>query len=1756
MAYEPRGLAVISGSSDARFKVLDDGTVELKGNTLGGLAVTSGSIMMAGANGGGTNPYPMQAFDIRGAHGATHIGESSSNSTLQTALTSGGGNDSVSYALTYIYENAAAAIGDLSDTVISGEAGGHVLIYDGTNSWDNKPMSGDATLDAAGALTIAADAVEGTMLNDNVISGQTELAHADIADADELMISDGGTLKKVGLDSLQNHYFAAISGDATVADGGALTIAAAAVENSMLADNAVGADELAADAVVEASIVDNAVTLAKMAGLARGKIIVGDASGDPSALAAGANGKLLVADANGDPTWTTVSGDATLSAGALTISANAVEGSMLNNNTISGQTALGSATAAQADELLFSDAGTLKRITFSNLEDSIFGNVSGDAAIAAGGALTIAAQAVENSMLADNAVGSDEIADNAVLTAHITDANVTLAKLANLADMKVIGNASGGSAAPSAISILDEGDLASNSATALATQQSIKTYVDSVSAGLDPKESVVAATTASFTMASTATANTLVLADGEGGFSASGDTLTIDGVSVPTTSRVLIKDGVNSNSAGVHNKWNGIYTVGALSGATLTLTRATDADATAEITGGLFTFVEQGTTNADAGFVCTSDAAITVGTTAITFAQFSGAGAFSAGAGITKTGSTFSVTTAGVTNAMLADDAVGADELAADAVVNASIAANAAIDMDKLDGSSLATALTDFAQDDLVVLADQSDSFNLKKITTSNFEDAIFGNVSGDATIAAGGALTITSDAVEQSMIADNAVGADQLASDAVVTASIVDDNVTNAKLANMTQGTIKVGGGSNAPTDLDAKTSGQILVGDGTDIASVAVSGDATLAANGALTIAAGAVEHGMLADNIISGQANLGGTGVDDADEFMLSDGGTIKALTGANLYGWVFSKVSGDATIAAGGALTITSDAVEQSMIADNAVGADQLASDAVVTASIVDDNVTNAKLANMTEGTIKVGGGSNAPTDLDAKTSGQIIVGNGTGVASVAVSGDATLAANGALTIASGAVEHGMLAEDIISGQAALGSASVAQADLLMLDDGPGTVKKVTFSNFEDSIFGNVSSDAAIAAGGALTIAADAVTNAKLANMTQGTIKVGGGSNAPTDLDAKTSGQIIVGDGTGVASVAVSGDATLAANGALTIANDAVEQAMIADNAVGADQLASDAVVTASIVDANVTHAKFQSIATMTVVGRTAAGTGVTSAVSILDEDDLSTNSATALATQQSIKAYVDSVASGLDVKDSVHLATTAALAACTYANGTSGVGATLTADANGALSIDGVAVVSGDRLLIKDQSTAAQNGIYTVTNAGADGSAAFVLTRATDADTTTELTAGAFTFVEEGTTNADNGFVMTTNGAITMGSTAVAWGQFSGAGSITAGAGLAKSGSTLSLNIDTLSALSDVGNLHQTDDHFLISDGGTEKKITFSDLEDEIFGNISGDASVAAGGALTIANDAVEQAMIADNAVGADQLASDAVVNASVTDGSLKADKLDIDGSTDIGAALADADLFLVDDGAGGTNRKSAMSRVPTYVFTKVSGDATVASNGALTIANDAVEQAMIADNAVGADQLATDAVVNASIVDGTIAFAKLADAANIARLDQNETATGIYTFGNTTEATMGTGAITGSLLTAGGLGVTKGLHVRGAANSTIAQLGNPEAGGFIDYRQNVRLGGSLQLAKINGSTNHGQDIMCDLSDATALTAGHYDGYMVYVLAAMDTNSTRDGALNDSDNTPRAKNNFDVANKFYFCEEGVWHMSPFATAAEE
>ena len=157
-----------------------------------------------------------------------------------------------------------------------------------------------------------------------------------------------------------------------------------------------------------------------------------------------------------------------------------------------------------------------------------------------------------------------------------------------------------------------------------------------------------------------------------------------------------------------------------------------------------------------------------------------------------------------------------------------------------------------------------------------------------------------------------------------------------------------------------------------------------------------------------------------------------------------------------------------------------------------------------------------------------------------------------------------------------------------------------------------------------------------------------------------------------------------------------------------------------------------------------------------------------------------KEYVDATSQGLDVKNSVVAATTVNLSA-TYANGTAGVGATLTYG-SAVTTLDGVTLTNGDRILVKNQTTQSQNGIYERTSST-------VWTRTVDADTASELTGGSFVFVEQGTDNADNGYVFTHEGTPTIGTTSLTVGQFSGAGQITAGDALTKTGNQLDVAVD-------------------------------------------------------------------------------------------------------------------------------------------------------------------------------------------------------------------------------------------------------------------------------------------------------------------------------------------------------------------------------
>ena len=281
-----------------------------------------------------------------------------------------------------------------------------------------------------------------------------------------------------------------------------------------------------------------------------------------------------------------------------------------------------------------------------------------------------------------------------------------------------------------------------------------------------------------------------------------------------------------------------------------------------------------------------------------------------------------------VTQAKLADDAVGADELAANAVVNASIASGAAIDMDKLDGDSLANAITDFAQDDLVILSDTSDSGNLVKMTTSNFEDAIFGNISGDVTLAAGGAATA---AAAQTNITS------------VLNTSLVlgRDADNQIKFGTDNQIIFEVDGGDN----VIFKTSGEI------EASSLDISGDVDI--DGTLEADAITINGTTLAETISDTVGAMVGsnteTGIavtyDDSDntlDFVIGAGVIVNSMLADDAV--TTAKIT-DLNVTTG---KIAADAITGAKIADDAINSEHYTDGSIDTAHIADDQITSAKL----------------------------------------------------------------------------------------------------------------------------------------------------------------------------------------------------------------------------------------------------------------------------------------------------------------------------------------------------------------------------------------------------------------------------------------------------------------------------------------------------------------------------------------------------------------------------------------------------------------------------------------------------------------------------------------------------------------------------------------------------------------------------------------------------------------------------------------
>jgi hypothetical protein len=296
--------------------------------------------------------------------------------------------------------------------------------------------------------------------------------------------------------------------------------------------------------------------------------------------------------------------------------------------------------------------------------------------------------------------------------------------------------------------------------------------------------------------------------------------------------------------------------------------------------------------------------------------------------------------------------------------------------------------------------------------------------------------------------------------------------------------------------------------------------------------------------------------------------------------------------------------------------------------------------------------------------------------------------------------------------------------------------------------------------------ALSIAADTGTTDTVSLLTD-TVTFAGGEGIDTTVTNNTitiAAEDATSSNKGIASFNAT-DFTVT-SGAVTVNAERVED--IVGNLIlggtGIDATYTDGAGTLSIdIDSTVTT----NSGTQTLTNKTLS-TGISLSASL----DANSNKVINLATPTSStdaanKAYVDSVSQGLDVKQSVRVSTTANIDLSTALEASD--------------VIDGVTLVAGNRVLVKHQTSGADNGIYVVQSSGA-------AVRADDANVSSEVTAGFFTFVEEGTLYGNTGWVLTTDNPITLGSTELTFTQFSGTGTFTAGSGLTLNGTEFSVDV--------------------------------------------------------------------------------------------------------------------------------------------------------------------------------------------------------------------------------------------------------------------------------------------------------------------------------------------------------------------------------
>ena len=941
-----------------------------------------------------------------------------------------------------------------------------------------------------------------------------------------------------------------------------------------------------------------------------------------------------------------------------------------------------------------------------------------------------------------------------------------------------------------------------------------KSYVDSVASGLDIKKSVKIATTTNGTFNSS-------FSNGQ----------MIDEIELKTGDRILIK---NQDEP----KQNGIYTVNA-SGSPA---RATDFDSDNKVSPGCFTFVEEGTTNADTGWVLATDGSINLGDTGLTFTQFSGAGLITGGSGLSKTGNTLNINV---------DDS------------------SIEINNDQLKIKNTWTGSNSIT--------------TLGTIGTGTWNGTAIGIASGGT-----GATTATA--------ARAALGVDPQGTDNSTNVTLANNNYLSISGQQITGKTVPVTSGGTGATSVVAARIALDVDPAGTDN-----STNVTLANTNYLSI------NGQQ----ITGKTvpvTSGGTGATTAT--------AARAALGVDPQG---TDNSTNVTLANNNYLSISGQQITGKTVPVTSGGTGATSVVAARIALDVDpagtDNSTNVTLANTNYLSIN----------------GQQITGKTVPVTSGGTGATSVVAARIALDVDPAGTDNST-------------NVTLANTNYLSINGQQITGKTVPVTS------GGTGATTAEAARLALGIE-DFVNNdfSGSSNITTvGTIGTGtwNGNNISTS-------KIDIANATAF-SETLADDDKLVFNDVSDGTNKSCTMSKIksyintGDVAVTIGNLDIDGATEINGVLAD---------NDLFIIDDVANGTNKSSKISRIYDyinnkgltslgeiPDLTITNAPTNSNHAANKSYVDSVASGLDVKKSVKVATTT--------NGTFN-----SSFSNGQM-IDEIELATGDRILIKNQEDSKQNGIYTVNASGSP-------TRATDFNSSNKVSPGCFTFVEQGTTNADTGWVLSTDGNITLGTTDLEFTQFSGAGLITAGSGLTKTGNTLNINVDDSS-------IEINNDQLKIKNTWTGSN-SITTLGTIGTGTWNGTAIGIASGGTGATTATAARAALGVDAQGTDNSNNVTLANTNylsisgqeITGNNIGVSYLDIANATAFSGTLADDDKLVFNDVANGTNKSSTISKIYDYInnkgLTSLGEITNIAITNAPTNSNHAANKSYVDSVASGLD---------------------------------------------------------------------------------------------------------------------------------------------------------------------------------------------------